>query len=144
MKKLLNHWKRHYETLCFLETYFPPSFFNINVHFKTHLIKKIKLLGHVFFHQMYAYERFNGILKSFVRNRTYPEGSMVQGYYTEEAIEWALNYADLSNPIVVPKSHHEGMLTGKGIIGKKAITPYPNLFRPAHFHLLQQMSIVFK
>jgi hypothetical protein len=93
---------------------------------------------------MYAYERFNGILKSFVRNRTYPEGSMVQGYYTEEAIEWALNYADLSNPIGVPKSHHEGMLTGKGTIGKKAITPYPNLFCPAHFHMLQQMSIVFK
>jgi hypothetical protein len=35
----------------------------------THLIKEIKLLGHVFLHQMYAYERFNGTLKSFVRNR---------------------------------------------------------------------------
>jgi hypothetical protein len=46
---------------------------------------------------MYAYERFNGILKSFVRNRAYPEGNMVQGYCTEEAVEWALNYADPSN-----------------------------------------------
>jgi hypothetical protein len=44
--------KRHYETLCFLEMYFPPTFFNISVHFMTHLIKEIKLLGHVFFHQM--------------------------------------------------------------------------------------------
>jgi hypothetical protein len=34
----------------------------------------------------------------------------------------ALNYTGLSNPIGVPKSHHEGSLTGKGIIGKKAIT----------------------
>jgi hypothetical protein len=38
---------------------------------------------------------------------------MVQGYCTEEAVEWALNYADPSNLIGVPKSHHEGRLTGK-------------------------------
>jgi hypothetical protein len=69
--------KRRYETLCFLEIYFPPAFFDISVHFITHLIKEIKLHGHVFLHQMYAYERFNGILKSFIRNRAYPKGSMV-------------------------------------------------------------------
>jgi hypothetical protein len=61
---------------------------------------------------------------------------MVQGYCTEEIIEWALNYADLSNSIGVPKSCYEGRLTGKGTIGKKALTPYPNLFRSAHFHVL--------
>jgi hypothetical protein len=60
---------------------------------------------------MYAYERFNGILKSFVRNQAYSEDSIVQGYYTEEAIEWALNYADPNNLICVPKSHYEGRLT---------------------------------
>jgi hypothetical protein len=103
--------KRHYETLCFLEMYFSPAFFDISIHFTTHLIKEIKLLGPVFLHQMYAYKRFNGILKSFVRNRAYSEGSMVQGYCTEKAVEWALNYADLSNPIGVPKSRHEGRLT---------------------------------
>jgi hypothetical protein len=142
VKKLSNHWKRHYETLCFLEMYFSPAFFDINVHFTTHLIKEIKLLGHVFLHQMYEYERFNGILKSFIKNRAYPEGAMVQGYCTEEAVEWALNFVDPSNPIGIPKSHHEGRLTGKGSIGKKAITPYPHLFCCAHFHVLEHMSIV--
>jgi hypothetical protein len=67
---------------------------------------------------------------------------MVQGYCTEEAIEWALNYADPTNPIGVPKSHHEGRVTGKGTIGKKAITLDLDFFRHAHFHVLQQMSIV--
>jgi hypothetical protein len=124
--------------------YFSSTFFDISVHFTTHPIKEIKLLGLMFLHQKYAYERFNGILKSFIRNRAYPEGSMVQGYCTEEAVEWTLNYADLSNPIGVPKSHHEGRLTGKEIIGKKAITPDPHLFCYAHFHVLQQMSIVFE
>jgi hypothetical protein len=61
--------KKHYETLCFLEIYFPPGFFDISNHFTTHLIKEIKLLGPMFVHQMYAYERFNGILKSFVMNQ---------------------------------------------------------------------------
>jgi hypothetical protein len=91
---------------------------------------------------MYAYERFNGILKSFVRNRAYPEGCMVQEYCTEEAVEWALNYGNPSNPIGVPKSHDEGRLTGKGTIGKKAIAPDPHLFCCTHFHVLQQMSIM--
>jgi hypothetical protein len=67
--------------------YFPPALFDIGVHFITHLIKEIKLLGPVFLHKMYAYKRFNGILKSFVRNQAYPEGSMVQGFSTEEAVE---------------------------------------------------------
>jgi hypothetical protein len=42
--------KRHYETLCFLEMYFPPAFFDISIHYTTHLIKEIKLLGPVFLH----------------------------------------------------------------------------------------------
>jgi hypothetical protein len=57
-------------------------------------------------------------------------------------VECALNYAGPSNPIDVPKPHHEGRLIGKGTIGKKAITPGPHLFCYAHFHVLQQMSIV--
>jgi hypothetical protein len=93
---------------------------------------------------MYAYERFNGILKSFIRNRAYPKGNMVQGYCTKEAMEWALNYADSSNPIDVLKSRHEGRLTGKWTIRKKAITPDLHLFRCAHFHMLQHMSIMSK
>jgi hypothetical protein len=86
---------------------------------------------------MHVYERFNGILKSFVRNQAYPEGSMIQGYYTEDAVEWVLNYADPSNPIDVSKSRHEERLIGKGTIGKKVITPDPNLFHRAHFYVLQ-------
>jgi hypothetical protein len=49
--------KRHYETLCFLEMYFSTAFSDIIVHFTTHLIKEIKLLGPMFLHQMYAYEK---------------------------------------------------------------------------------------
>jgi hypothetical protein len=57
-------------------------------------------------------------------------------------MEWAINYADPSNPIGIPKSYHEGRLIGKETIGKKAITLDPHLFHCPHFHMLQQMSIV--
>jgi hypothetical protein len=67
----------HYEALCFLEMYFPTAFLDIIVYFITHLIKEIKLFGHVLLHQMYAYKRFNDIMKSFIRNRAYPNDSMV-------------------------------------------------------------------
>jgi hypothetical protein len=69
---------------------------------------------------------------------------MVQGYCTEKAMEWVLNYADPSNPIDVPKSHHERRLVEKGTIEKKVITPDPHLLSCAHFHMLQKMSIVFE
>jgi hypothetical protein len=124
--------------------YFPLAFFDITIYFATHLIKEIKVLDPVFLHQMYAYKRFNDILKSFVRNQAYPEGIMIQGYCIEEAVEWVLNYSASSNPIGALKYHHEGRLIDKGTFGKKGITPYPNLFRRAHFHVLQQMPIVFK
>jgi hypothetical protein len=69
---------------------------------------------------------------------------MIQGYCTKDVVEWALNYADPSNPIDVPKSHHDGRVTGKGTIEKKAITPYPNLFCRTYFHVLQQIFIMSK
>jgi hypothetical protein len=67
--------------------YFQLAFFDISIYFTTHLIKEIKLLGPVFLHQMYVYERFNDILKLFIRNRAYPKGSMVQEYCTEESVK---------------------------------------------------------
>jgi hypothetical protein len=42
--------RRHYETLCFLEMFFPPVFFDISVYFTTHLTKEIKLPSPMFLH----------------------------------------------------------------------------------------------
>nr|CAH66060.1 OSIGBa0091B08.1 [Oryza sativa] len=46
-------------------------------------------------------------------------------------------------PIGVPESRHEGRLRGKGTLGRKAImTVDNNLFRKAHFTVLQHFSLV--
>jgi hypothetical protein len=52
---------------------------------------------------------------------------MIQGYCAEEAVEWALNYAEPSNPIGVSISHHEGGSQEKGPLERR-LTPDPHLF----------------
>lgn len=128
-------------TLCQLEMCFPLSFFDIMVHLVSHLVKEIKILGPVYLHNMWAFERFIGIIKKYVHNRARPEGSIVEGYATEEVVEFCIDYIDL-HPIGVPMSRHEGGLLGKGTLGHKAIFA-PNLtLRQAHFAVLQQSALV--
>jgi hypothetical protein len=56
------------KTLCHLEMYFPPSFFDIMVHVIIHLVREIKICRLVFLRQMYPFERYMRILKKYVRN----------------------------------------------------------------------------
>jgi hypothetical protein len=68
---------------------------------------------------MFPYERFYGFLKSLVHNRLFPEGAIVYGYGTIEVVEWAMGYMDSQNSIGVPRSRHEGRLSGVATLGKK-------------------------
>ena len=129
-------------TLCHLEMYFPPSFFDIMVHLIVHIVREIKMCGPVFLRSMYPFERFMGILKSYVRNRSRPEGSIVEGYATEEVIEFYVDYMAQVEPIGVPRSRHEGRLEGIGTIGRKTITPEMRAYAQAHFTVLQHMTEV--
>jgi hypothetical protein len=63
---------------------------------------------------MFPYDRFYGFLKSLVHNRLFPEGAIVRGYETMEAVEWAMGYMDAQNPIVVPRSR---MMVGFLVLG---------------------------
>jgi hypothetical protein len=65
-EKLLDLERRHFKTLCLLETTFPPSFFDLMLHLTTQLAREISFLGPSYLHQMYPYERFYGFLKSLV------------------------------------------------------------------------------
>ncbi|XP_039137103.1 uncharacterized protein LOC120274629 [Dioscorea cayenensis subsp. rotundata] len=65
--------------LCEMEKNFPPSFFTIMVHLLIHLPSEVKIAGPVIYRWMYPIERFLLVLKSFVRNRAHPEGSIAEG-----------------------------------------------------------------
>jgi uncharacterized protein YuzB (UPF0349 family) len=44
------------------------------------------------------------VMKGYVCNRAHPEGSMIEGYTTEEFIECCIYYMIDENPIGVPIS----------------------------------------
>ena len=75
-----------------IELLFPPSFFNIMTHLLVHLVEEIRVLGPVFVHNMFPFERFMGVLKKYVHNHARPEGSISKGYGTEEVIEFCVDF----------------------------------------------------
>nr|CAE01902.2 OSJNBa0059D20.14 [Oryza sativa Japonica Group] len=104
---------------------------------------KIGILGTVYLHNMFPFERYMGVLKRYVRNRARPEACIANGYGTEEVIEFCVEFIEDLRPIGVPESRHEGRLRGKGSLGRKAIMMVDNnLFCKAHFTVLQQSSLV--
>jgi hypothetical protein len=127
---------------CQLEMLFPLSFFDIMVHLIVHLVEQVKILGPTYLHSMWAFERFMGIIKKYVRNRSRPEGSIVEGYAIEEVVEFCIDYMDLQ-PIGVPVPRHEGRMLGKGTLGHRRIfTPDRQTIRHAHFAVLRQSALV--
>jgi hypothetical protein len=112
------------------------------LHLTTHFMREIWFLGLSYLHQMFPYERFYGFLKSLVHNLLFSEEAIVRGYETIEAVEWAMGYMDPQNPIGVPRSRHEGRLSGVGTMGKKLVTPEPDAFQKAHFTVIQQLHLI--
>ena len=68
------------QCLVSFELVFPPSFFNIMTHVLVHLCEEINVLGPVFLHNMFPFERFMGVLKKYAHNRARPEGSISKGH----------------------------------------------------------------
>src|SRR3954464_7550425 len=131
------------QCLVSFELVFPPSFFNIMTHLLVHLVEEIAILGPVFLHNMFPFERFMGVLKKYVHNRARPEGSISKGYGTVEFIEFCVDFIPDLKPIGVPESWHEGRLSGKGTLGKKAkICMDGHSFTKAHYTILQSSTLV--
>ncbi|KAK1652691.1 hypothetical protein QYE76_070496 [Lolium multiflorum] len=103
------------EILCELEIYFPPAFFDIMVHLLVHVVDDIIHLGPTFLHNMMPFERLNGVIKGFVRNRARPDGSIAKGFLTYECISFCQNYLSTENEDVgLPTRKHVGRLAGFG------------------------------
>jgi hypothetical protein len=78
-----------------------------------HLADQIFVLGPTYMHHMYSYERHMVVIKGYVCNHAHPEGSMIEGYTTEEVIECCIDYMKVRNHIGVPVSRHHGRLSVK-------------------------------
>ncbi|XP_073119913.1 uncharacterized protein [Henckelia pumila] len=91
-------------TLCLLEQYFPPSFFDVMVHLTVHLVREVRLCGPICFRWMYPFEICIKVFKSYVGSRKHPEGCIVQRYSAEEAIEFCSEYLNGVDPVGIPQS----------------------------------------
>lgn len=131
------------QCLINFELLFPPSFFNIMTHLLVHIVKEIRILGPVFVHNMFPFERFMGVLKKYVHNRARTEGSISKGYGTEEVIEFCVDFLPDLKPIGVPESRYEGRLTGKGTLGRKStVCRGRHSFDQAHYIVLHNSILV--
>ncbi|KAK1686888.1 hypothetical protein QYE76_047736 [Lolium multiflorum] len=64
---------------------------------------------------MMPFERLNGVIKGFVRNRARPDGSIAKGFLTYECISFCQNYLSTENEDVgLPTRKHVGRLVGFG------------------------------
>ena len=112
-------------------------------HLLVHIVKEINILGPVFLHNMFPFERYMAVLKKYVRNQSRPEGCIAKGYGTEDVIEFCVDFIDDLSPIGVPTSRHEGRLKGKGTLGKKSNMQIPESeICKANFTVLQNSTLV--
>ncbi|RVX18397.1 hypothetical protein CK203_006331 [Vitis vinifera] len=129
-------------TLCLLEKYFPPSFFDIMLHLTVHLVREVRLCGPVYLRWMYPFERFMKVLKGYVRNRNRPEGCIAECYIAEEAIEFCTEYLSNVDAIGIPVSANIDQKVGAPIPGGQVVTIDSNLWLHAHHYVLENTTIV--
>jgi hypothetical protein len=75
-----------------------------------YLMDQILILGPLYLHSMFSYERYLAVLKSYVRNRAHLEGSIMEGYTTEEVVDCCIDYIKDGKRIGLPIPLHEGRL----------------------------------
>jgi hypothetical protein len=76
------------------------------------------------------------ILKGYVKNRSRPEGCIVERYIVEEAIEFCTEYLSNVESIGIPISRHSGRTTGEGIGASKVVTLSNIEKEQAHLYVL--------
>jgi hypothetical protein len=84
------------------------------------------------------------VLKSYVRNRAHPKGSIMEGYTTKEVVECCADYVKDGKRIGLPIPLHKGRLRGRGRgrMGQKSFVDRDyNSVSEAHFSVLQQLEI---
>jgi hypothetical protein len=140
--KLLALQKEIVVTLCELEMYFPPSFFDIMVHLTVHLVMETQYCGPAYMRWMYPIERYMKILKGYVKNRSRPEGCIVERYIVEEAIEFCTEYFTDVESIGLPMSRHSGRTMGEGIGACKVVAIPKIKWEQAHLYVLHNAEEV--
>ncbi|KAH9803018.1 hypothetical protein KPL71_001620 [Citrus sinensis] len=133
------------ETLCMLERFFPPSFFDIMIHLTIHLGREARLCGPVQYRWMYPIERFMKILKGYVKNRARPEGCIAERYIAEEYASVCSKYIKQAAEIGTQhgrneESENDLLLGGRPISRGKSVSLSDEMLHIAHRYILFNSS----
>ncbi|GJS08525.1 putative transposon, En/Spm-like protein [Tanacetum coccineum] len=129
-------------TLCLLEKFFPPSFFDIMIHLTVHLTREVKLCGPICFRWMYPFERCMKVIKGHVRNRNRPEGCIAEETIAEETIEFFSEYHKTMKTVGIP---HEKHVTnenedGEPLSAGKSSEVSGEVFQKAHLYVIHNTN----
>lgn len=133
------------DTVCLLEKFFPPSFFDIMIHLTVHLVREVEWCGPVFFRWMFPFERYMKVLKGYVKNRHFPEGCMAERYIVEEAVEYLEERIHSEGGITVgiPSTSTAGKYKQSRPLSRPTIIPvYGKQMHLAHLCVLQNTEDV--
>jgi len=119
-------------TLCLLQQYFPPSFFDIMIHLTVHLVEQVRLCGPVYLRWMYPFERQMKTLKDYVRNRYRLEGCIVESYIAEEALAFCAEYLSNCDVIGLPTGYPTDLSIEKPLGGANIKVVDDPLLAQAH------------
>ena len=113
------------------------------VHLIVHLVREVKLGGPVYLRWMYPFERYMKVLKGYVRNLNRPEGSIVQNYIAEEAIEFCSEYLRDVSAIGLPHNDEDDTFNEcRGITSGVIVRVDRELLCKAHRNVLQNSNEV--
>jgi len=76
------------------------------MHLPVHLAEETKIGGPVCYRWMYPIERYLRTLKGYVRNKAHPEGSIAEGYISEECMTFCSRFLeDIDTKLDRPTRH---------------------------------------
>ena len=121
----------------------PFGVFDITEYLMIHMVDQIRALGPLYLHEMWTYERFMSVLNRYVLNRANPEGSIIEGYNTEEVIESCLGYLKDNVSLGLPIPHFLVRLEGVGTVGRKIFIDKDfKGVQQAYYSILQHLTLM--
>ncbi|XP_062100927.1 uncharacterized protein LOC133806858 [Humulus lupulus] len=137
------------ETLCLLERFFPPSFFDVMIHLVVHIGREARLfyVNILLMMSNCVINRRMKILKDYVRNRARPEGCIAECYLADECVSFCNEFTDHSIELNTKKGRNEEwsndvILEGRPISRRKEIILTDELLEIAHRYILLNTSVV--
>jgi hypothetical protein len=117
------YWKKEIPRLmCQMKQHIPPTLFNAQEHYLIHQVEEIELCGPVHTRSMWMVERQLKSLKGFVRQKTGPKGSMVEGHMVYQCMVYISQYLPkLAKNMNVPHIWHLDSINkfeGEVLLGK--------------------------